>query len=92
MIGGIELNPGPRSTSGEEISPIEIEDSLHDKLDFSPETLQRTPISSQVVHMKSLDLSSQCSCDFPMTPEKGLPLRPGKEKVIEIERIEIGLV
>ena len=72
IIGGIEINPGPRSTSDEEISPMEIEDSLHDTFDFSSETLQRTPISSQVVPMTSLDLSSQCSCDVSMTPEKSL--------------------
>ena len=72
LIGGIELNPGPGSTSGEEISPMEIEDSLHDTFDFSSETLQRTPISSQVVPMTSLDLSSQCSNEVPMTPEKSL--------------------
>ena len=36
---------------------------------LSSQTLQRTPISSQVVPVYDLDLSSQCF-DFPMTPEK----------------------
>ena len=54
MIRGIELNPGPGSTIGEKISPMEIEDSIHDTLDFSSEIIQRTPISSQVVPMTSL--------------------------------------
>ena len=81
IIGGIEIHPGPGSTSDEEISPMEIEDSLHDKLDFSSETLQRTPISSQVVPMTSLYLSSQCSCDVSMTPEKSLSTpKSGKTK------------
>ena len=81
LIGGIELNPGPGSTSGEEISPMEIEDNLHDMFDFCSETLQRTPISSQVVPMTSLDLSSQCSCDVSMTPEKSLSTpKTGKRK------------
>ena len=38
LIGEIELNPEPGSTSGEEISPMEIEDSIHDTFDFSSET------------------------------------------------------
>ena len=81
IIGGVEINPGPGSTSDEEISPMEIEDSLHDTFDFSSETLQRTPISSQVVPMTSLDLSSQCSYDVPMTPEKSLSTpKSGKRK------------
>ena len=81
LIGGIELNPGPGSTSGEEISPMEIEDSIHDTFDFSSETLQRIPISSQVVPMTSLDLSSQYSYNVPMTPEKGLSTpKTGKRK------------
>ena len=81
IIGGIEINPGPGSTSDEEISPMEIDDSLHDTLDFSSETIQRTPISSQVVPITSLDLSSQCFCDVPMTPEKGLSTpKSGKRK------------
>ena len=81
IIGGIEINPGPGSTSGEEISPMEIEDSLHDTFDFSSETIQRTPISSQVVLMTSLDLSSQCSCDVSMTPEKSVYTpKSGKRK------------
>ena len=57
MIGGVEINPGPGSTTEEEISFLEIE------------TVRRTPISSQVVPIYDLDLSSQCF-DFPMTPEK----------------------
>ena len=81
IIGGIEINPGPRSTSDEEISPMEIEDSLHDTFDFSSETIQRTPISSQVVPMTSLDLSSQCSNEVPMTPEESLSTpKYGKRK------------
>ena len=72
IIGGVEINPGPGSTSDEEISPMEIKHSLHDTFDFSSETLQRTPISSQVVPMTSLGLTSQCSYDVPMTPEKSL--------------------
>ena len=81
VITGIEINPGPGSTSDEEISPMEIEDSLHDTFDFSSETLQLTPISSQVVLMTSLDLSSQCSDDVTMTPEKGLSTpKTGKSK------------
>ena len=81
LIGRIEINPGLGSTSGEEISPMEIEDSIHDTFDFSSENLQRTPISSQVVPMASLDLSSECSCDVPMTPEKGLSIpKSGKRK------------
>ena len=55
IIEGIEINPGLGSTSDEEISLMEIEDSLHDTFDFSTETLQRTLISSQIVLMTSLD-------------------------------------
>ena len=81
LIGGIELNPGPGSTSGDEISPMEIEDSIHDTFDFSSETIQGTPISSQVVPMTSLDLSSECSYDVSMTPEKSLSTpKSGKRK------------
>ena len=36
----------------------------------SSEALQRTPISSQLLPMTSLDLSNQCSSDVSMTPEK----------------------
>ena len=72
---------------------MEIEDSIHDTFDLYSETIQRTPISSQVLLMTSLDLSSQCSCDVPTTPEKGLfTPKTGKRKVTELERIEIGLV
>ena len=43
--------------------------------------------------MTSLDLSSQCSNEVPMTPEESLSTpKSGKEKVIKLERIEIGLV
>ena len=69
IIGGVEINPGPGSTSDEEISPMEI-DCLDDVFESS-QTLQHSPISSQVLPMTSLDLSSQCSSDVPMTPEKG---------------------
>ena len=67
-IGGFEINPGPASTSDEEISPMEI-DCMDDTFE-SFETLQPTPISSQVLPMTGLDLSSQCSSDVSMTPEK----------------------
>ena len=68
IIGGVEVNPGPGSTSDEEICPIEI-DCTDDTFESS-ETLQRTPISSQLLPMTSLDLSNQCSSDVSMTPEK----------------------
>ena len=71
MIGGVELNPGPGSTTEEEISPMEIEDCSQDAFVLSSKTLQRTPISSQIVPLNDLDLLSQCSSDTPMTPEKG---------------------
>ena len=71
MIGGVELNPGPGSTTEEEISPMEIEDCSQDVFVLPSQTLQRTPISSQVVPLNDLDLLSQCSSDTPMTPEKG---------------------
>ena len=70
MIGGVELNPGPGSTTEEEISPMEIEDCSQDAFVLPSQTLQRTPISSQVVPLNDLDLLSQCSSDTPMTPEK----------------------
>ena len=70
MIGGVELNPGPGSTTEEEISPMEIEDCSQDVFVLPSQTLQRTPISSQVVPLNNLDLLSQCSSDTPMTPEK----------------------
>ena len=70
MIGGIEIYPGPASTTEEEISFMEIDDcSQPDVFPLSSQTVQRTPISSQVVPVYDLDLSSQCF-DFPMTPEK----------------------
>ena len=70
MIGGIEINPGPGSTTEEEISFMEIDDcSQPDVIPLSSQTVQRTPISSQVVPVYDLDLSSQCF-DCPMTPEK----------------------
>ena len=72
MIGGIEINPGPGSTTEEEICPMEIEECSHpDVFTFSSQTVQHTPISSQVVPLDALDLSSHCS-DVPMTPEKGI--------------------
>ena len=71
MIGGVELNPGPGSTTEEEISPMEIEDCSQDAFVLPSQTLQRTPISSQVVPLNDLDLLTQCSSDTPMTPEKG---------------------
>ena len=71
MIGGVELNPGPGSTTEEEISPMEIEDCSQDAFVLPSQTMQRTPISSQVVPLNDLDLLSQCSSDTPMTPEKG---------------------
>ena len=69
IIGGVEVNPGPGSTSDEEISPTEI--NCVDDVFESSQTLQHSPISSQILPMTSLDLSSQCSSDAPMTPEKG---------------------
>ena len=87
LIGGIEINPGPGSTSDEEISPMEIEGSLHDKFDFFSETIQRTPISSQVVPMTSLDLSSECYFDVSMTPEKTLSTpKTGKRKAYQARK------
>ena len=71
MIGGVELNPGPGSTTEEEISPMDIEDCSQDAFVLPSQTMQRTPISSQVVPLNDLDLLSQCSSDTPMTPEKG---------------------
>ena len=71
MIGGVKLNPGPGSTTEEEISPMEIEDCSQDPFVLPSQMLQRTPISSQVVPLNDLDLLSQCSSDTPMTPEKG---------------------
>ena len=51
---------------------MEIEEcSQPDVFTFSSQTVQRTPISSQVVPLDDLDLSSQCS-DVPMTPEKSI--------------------
>ena len=70
MIGGVELNPGPGSTTEEEISPMEIDDCSQDVFVFSSQTLQRTPISSQVVPLNDLDSLSQCFSDTPMTPEE----------------------
>ena len=70
IIGGIEINPGPGSTTEEEICSMEIDEcSQPDMTMFSSQTVQHTPISSQVVPLNDLDLSSQCS-DVPMTPEK----------------------
>ena len=69
IIGGVEINPGPGSTTDEEISPMEI--NCLDDVFESSQTLQHSPISSQVLPMTSLDLSSQCSSDVPITPEKG---------------------
>ena len=70
MIGGVELNPGPGSTTEEETSPMEIEDCSQDAFVLPSQTLQRTPISSQIVPLNDLDLLSQCSSDTPMTPDK----------------------
>ena len=70
MIGGIEINPGPGTTTEEEISFMEIEDCAQpDVFPLSSQTVQHTPISSQVVPLYDLDLFRQCS-DVPMTPEK----------------------
>ena len=93
IIGGVELNPGPGSTTEEEISPMDIEDCSRDVFVLSSQTLERTPISSQVVPLTDLDLLSQCSSDTPMTPEKGFStLCPGREKGIVLEKIEIELL
>ena len=73
IIGGIEINPGPGSTTEEDICSMEIEEcSQSDVIIFSSQTVQHTPISSQVVPLNDLDLSSQCS-DVPITPEKSIP-------------------
>ena len=58
MIGGVELNPAPGSTTEEEIIPIEIDDCPQDAFVFSSQTMQRTPISSQVVPLNDLNLLS----------------------------------
>ena len=88
IIGGVEINPGPESTSDEEISPMEI-DCVDDVFESS-QTLQHSPISSQVLPMTSLDLSSQCSSNVPMTPKRvSLPQSPGRERVTRLERREI---
>ena len=50
---------------------MEIEDCSQDAFVLPSQTLQRTPISSQVVPLNDLDLLTQCSSDTPMTPEKG---------------------
>ena len=71
MVSGVELNPGPGSTTEEEISPMNIEDSSQNAFVLSSKIMQRTPISSQVAPLKDLDSLSQCSSDTPMTPEKG---------------------
>ena len=63
MIGGVELNLGPGSTTEEEIVPMEIKDCSQDVFVFSSQTMQHTPISSQVVPLKDLDLLSQSSSD-----------------------------
>ena len=70
MIGGVELNPGPSSTTEEEISPTEIEDCSQDAFVLSSQMMQRIPIPSQVAPLNDLDLLSQCSSDTQMTPEK----------------------
>ena len=70
MIGGVELNPGPGSTTEEEITPMDIEDCSQDAFVLPSQMMQHTPISSQVVPLNDLDLLSQCSSDTPMTPEK----------------------
>ena len=63
MIGGVERNLGPGSTTEEEISPMGIENSFQDVFVFSSLTLQPNPISSQVVPLIDLDSLSQCSSD-----------------------------
>ena len=52
------------------MSPMEIEDCSQDAFVLPSQTMQRTPISSQIVPLNDLDLLSQCSSDTPMTPEK----------------------
>ena len=93
MIGGVELNPGPGSTTEEEISPMDIEDCSQDVFVLSSQTLQRTPISSQVVPLNNLDLLSQCSSDTPMTPEKSFSTpKSRKRKGYRTRKIEIELL
>ena len=79
-IGGVEINPGPGSTSDEEVSPMEI-DCMDDTFE-SFETLQHTPISSQVLPMTGLDLSSQCSSDVSMTPEKSFSTPKSRKRKV----------
>ena len=79
IIGGVEINPGPGSTSDEEIIPMEI-DCMDDTFE-SFETLQHTPISSQVLPMTSLDLFSQCSFDVSMTPEKSFSTTKSRKRI-----------
>ena len=93
MIGGVELNPGPGSTTEEEISSMDIEDCSQDALVLSSQMIQRTPISSQFAPLNDLDLLNQSSSDTPMTPEKGSStLSPGREKCTGLEKIEIELL
>ena len=54
------------------MSSMEIEECCQpDTFQLSSQTVQHTPISSQVVPLDTLDLSSQCS-NVPMTPEKSI--------------------
>ena len=71
MIGGIEIHPGPGSTTEEEMYSMEIEECCQPGVLFSSQTVQHTPISSQVVPLNDLNLSSQCS-GVRMTPEKSI--------------------
>ena len=72
IIGGIEINPGPGSTTEEDICSMKIDEcSQQDMMILSSQTVQHTPISSQVVPLHVLDLSSQCF-DVQMTPEKSM--------------------
>ena len=92
MIGGVELNPGAGSTTEEEISPMDIDDCSQDVFVLPSQTLQRTPVSSQVVPLNYLDLLSQCSSDTPMIPEESFSTpksRKRKGTVLEKKEIEL---
>ena len=70
-----------------------VEDCSQDAFVLPSQTLQRTPISSQVKPLDDLNLLSQSSSDTPMTPEKSFStLSPGREKGTALERNEIELL
>ena len=88
IIGGVGLNPGPGSTSDDEISPMEIDNCSQDIFEFPSQPMQHSPISSQAVPLDNLELSSQCSTDVPMTPDKNFstPRKSRKRKGYEAKK------